>query len=118
MRSTSYRVFAKQFLTDAADFATEVASEPLALHGNRAVLTCTCINISGTDPTLTLELHGSYDGVTWISNLGCTFDVTAFGWYEDVASTLDYAFLRVAARISGEGDSQALFCAALTFSEQ
>ena len=94
-------VFKNQFLSTATGAAAVITSQAVRMDGNAAVLTVTLINVSGT-VTITFILQGSYDGLAWTDiGTGVSPALTAFGVSTQSAASVNYAFLRVRASLSG-----------------
>lgn len=117
--SRAVSVFHREYLSvNTPGMVSEVVSPPLPMHGNKVALLAQVINIAGSAPAAEFEIQGSYDGRVWDVVGAATTPVSVFGPVSTSQGAVAYAFIRAAARISGNAADRALFNVTLTFSAQ
>lgn len=111
-------VFRGHVLSTTAGESSLVSSTPIAPEGNRAVLAVTIINATSAVSAATWKLQGSYDGKLWRDVTGGSIAAfTSFGSKVTGSTTIDYAFVRVFAEITGTNQA-VLFDATIAWSQQ
>lgn len=111
-------VFRAHILSTTAGESSLVSSAPIAPEGNRAVLAVTIINATNAVSTATWKLQGSYDGKLWKDVTGGSIaSFASFGSKVSGGVTIDYAFVRVFAEITGTSQV-VLFDATIAWSQQ
>ena len=111
-------VFRGQVRSTVSGEGSVITSGAIQPQGNRAVLAVTVVNATSSITSATFKLRGSYDGSLWKDiTSGSITSLTAFGYANSSAVTIDHAFVQVFAEIAGTSQ-RVLFDATIAWSQQ
>lgn len=119
------RMFDAAFISNVTDYVDNFNSHAIPVTGNAIILEATLhesSNLGATD-LLTLSVESTYDGRVWKSVYDSSTNVVfnSDGVQEDkglVISSVDEAYVRVRAALSGTATMTAIFSATLVCSSQ
>ena len=129
-RARSIKALENAFLELTGNPGSDVGvlnSEPIPASGNTAMLQGQLVNGFNMSSTrkLLIRMEGSHDGLVWtvtgLNNANQRVQYTGTGpkfKSADNTASIDYAYLRVSAFLSGSGSFKALFSANVIFTEQ